>query len=127
MIRNDVFVSKYLKAGDLNGKSIIVTIEHAPLETLKNPEGKEQAKTVLYFKGGKKVLPLNMINWDACAAICGDDTDDWPGHQIELFRTKTQMGGKVVDAIRVRRPQAQQPKAPKPPPAEDMGGDEIPF
>ena len=54
MKRDDIFPSKYLKAADLKGKPIAVTIESAPTETLKNTEGKEQRKTVLYFAGAKK-------------------------------------------------------------------------
>ncbi len=54
--RDEVFPSKYLKASDLNGKPIVVVIESAALETLKTLEGKEQTKTVLYFKGAKKSL-----------------------------------------------------------------------
>jgi len=128
MKRDDVFPSKYLKASDLNGKPIVVTIESAPLEVLKNPEGKEQAKTVLYFKGAKKALPLNMVNWDAVAAICGADTDDWPGGRIELYADKTPMGGKTVDCIRIRAPRRREqtpPTAAKP--AEDDMDDGIPF
>jgi hypothetical protein len=132
MKRDDIFPSKYLKAADLKGKPIAVTIESAPTETLKNTEGKEQRKTVLYFAGAKKSLPLNKTNWDSCADICGDDTDNWPGHRIELYPDKTQMGGKPVDCIRVRAPaqrellpaQRKAParkmqKAPAPPPTDD--------
>ena len=54
MKRYDVFPSKYLKATDLNGKALCVTIERAPLVILKNPEGKEQSKTVLHFVKAKK-------------------------------------------------------------------------
>jgi hypothetical protein len=54
MKRHEVFPSKYLKASDLNGKPIVVTIECAPFEALKNPEGLEQRKTVLCFNGAKK-------------------------------------------------------------------------
>ena len=43
-----------------------------------------------------------MTNFDAVADICGADTDGWPGCQIELYPSKTQMGGKTVDCIRVR-------------------------
>lgn len=132
MKRDELFLSKYLKAADLKGKPITVTIERAPAETLKNPEGKEQTKTVLYFKGAKKSLPLNMTNWDACAAICGDDTEDWPGCRIELFPTTTAMAGKTVDCIRIRPPtqhelqvQGKKP-APKKPPSDDLD-DAIPF
>ena len=64
--RDDVFPSKYMKASDLGGEPLTVTIVSAPLETLKNPEGKEQTKTVLYFRGSKKLLPLNITNWDSC-------------------------------------------------------------
>ena len=129
--KDDVFPSKFLKAGDLN-KPIQVMIERAPLETLKSTEGKEQVKTVLYFRGAKKALPLNLTNWESCAEICGaDDSDDWPGHQIELYPTKTQMGGKTVDCIRIRPPAQrelpkQKPPVGEPPPTDDMN-DVIPW
>jgi hypothetical protein len=141
MKKDEVFPSKYLKPGDLKGKPVAVTIERAALETLKSREGKEQDKIVLYFVGAKKMLPLNVTNFDACADACGDeDSDNWPGHQIELYPDKTQMGGKTVDCIRVRPPAQRQLSAAKrkpasppavvdemnPPPADDIN-DEIPW
>jgi len=45
--RDEVFPSKYLKAADLNGKPLTVTITSAVQEKLKTPEGVEQVKTVL--------------------------------------------------------------------------------
>ena len=114
MKRDDVFPSKYLKAADLNGKPVTVTIKNAPYETLKSSEGKEQGKTVLYFVRGKKALPLNIVNWDSVAEICGDDTDAWPGHPIELYPTVTQMGPKTVPCIRIRRPRGTLPLAARP-------------
>ena len=57
MKRDEIFKSKYLKHADLKGKSVVVTIASAPLETLKNGD-KEQDKTVLHFKGKTKMLPL---------------------------------------------------------------------
>jgi hypothetical protein len=126
MKKDDVFPSKYLKCADLNGRPITVTIARAPLETLKNPEGKEQAKIVLYFTGAKKTLPLNLTNWDACAEVAGADTDDWPGHRIELYPAKTQMAGKTVDCIRIRAPAQRELPKPKAPVADEMD-DQIPF
>lgn len=127
MRRDEVFPSKYLKAADLI-KPTVVTIESAPLETLKNHEGKEQLKVVLYFRGAKKALPLNVSNWDAVAEICGADTDDWPGGKIELYATTTQMAGKQVDCIRIRAPRdtAAKPAKPVEPKAGGLD-DEIPF
>jgi hypothetical protein len=59
--KNDVFPSKFLKASDLKGQPMVLTIAKAPLETLKY-QGKEEQKTVLYFKETKKLLPLNVSN-----------------------------------------------------------------
>src|SRR5262245_64994407 len=117
--RDDLFPSKYLKCADLKGKPRVVEIEQAPIEMLKNPKGEEQRKPVLYFKGAKKALPLNLTNFDAVAAIAGsDETNDWPGTKLELYPATTMMGGKITDCIRIRPPQAlpatPPPAAPKP-------------
>jgi hypothetical protein len=130
MKRDDVFPSKYLKAADLKGKPHIVTIESALYETLKGLDGNENKKIVLYFKNTEKTLPLNATNFDGvCDATGCPDTEDWPGQRIELYPTRTTMGGKAVDCIRIRRPSSRPGGAAPPPqlpPADDMS-DEIPF
>jgi hypothetical protein len=135
MKRDDVFPSKYLKATDLKGKACVATIESAPYETLKGLDGTENKKIVLYFKNAEKALPLNTTNFDAvCDATGRPDTDDWPGQRIELYPTKTPMGGKLVDCIRIRRPSSRPAAAAPPPPPTPADGppademdDEIPF
>ena len=129
MKRDEIFPSKYLKAADLAGKPVVVTIASADLEHLKSGSGEEQAKTVLSFVGGKKTLPLNMTNWDSVADICGDDTADWIGKRIELYPTTTNQGRSEA-CIRVREPVQRQLSTPKPRPVAsakrgDMD-DEIP-
>jgi hypothetical protein len=105
MTRDDVFPSKYLRAADLNGKPYVLTISDAPYEKLKGLDGKDTHKTVLSFRGAEKTLPLNATNWDSVAEVTGcPDTDNWPGKQIELYPTRTTMGGKQVDCIRIRKP-----------------------
>lgn len=127
-----MFPSKYLKAADLKGKAHTVTIESAPYETLKSLDGKETQKIVLHFKNAEKTLPLNATNFDAtCDATGCPDTEDWPGQRIELYPTKTPMGGQLVDCIRIRPPSAPRPAAaappqPPPPPIGEMN-DEIPW
>jgi hypothetical protein len=136
MKRHEVFPSKYLKAVDLNGKAICVTIEKAPLEILKNPEGKQEAKTVLHFVKGTKMLPLNQVNWDSVAEICGDDTEEWPGKGIELYPWTTEVKGKTTPCIRVRAPEQRElptanpkkaVKKPEPPSLSYEMDDEVPF
>jgi len=122
MKRSEVFPSKYLKASDLNGKSAVVTIERVTFEKLRAPDGKEQEKVVLAFVKAKKTLPLNLTNYNAVTDIVGDDeTDKWPGHQIELFADKTQMAGKTVDCVRIRPPPQREAFRSKPPGPQPSG------
>jgi hypothetical protein len=131
--RHEVFPSPFLSAADLNGKPVTLTIESAPLEKLKGTGGSEETKTVLYFKGTKKSLPLNRTNWDKVADITGeDDSNDWPGRQIQLYPTTTPFRTDVVDCIRIREPEQGElkpakakPAKAKPSLAEEMD-DEIP-
>jgi hypothetical protein len=131
--RDTIFPSKYLKCADLKGKPVIATVERAPVEILKGSDGREDTKTVLYFVGTAKMLPLNMTNWDSVAEVTGeDDTDAWPGHKLELYPAKTELKGKIVDCIRIRAPAqrdflAKKPTAAAKPPSPDAMGDEIPF
>ena len=99
MTRNEVFPGKYLKADDLKGKACVATIESAPYVTLKGLDGNETKKIVLHFKNAQKTLPLNATNFDAvCDATGFPDTEDWPGQRIELYPTRTTMGGNAVPA-----------------------------
>jgi len=129
--KHEIFRSKYLKAADLDGRPRTVTIEAARTETLKNDRG-EETKTVLYFKGVRQALPLNLTNWDSVADVTSqDDSDGWPGHKVELYPTTTEMRGKTVDCIRIRAPAqrelpAKKPAAQKQPQVADPN-DEIPY
>jgi|SRR5215831_6466491 len=134
MKRHDLFPSRYLKAADLKGRAHIVQIKAASVEALKSQRGEEQ-KCVLRFERVKKGLVLNLTNYDAIAAIAGDETNNWPGTKIELYPTVTEMGGKVTDCIRIRPPsQSALPTAPAPAAApsdeladDEMADEEIPF
>ena len=87
---------------------------------------------MLHFAKSPKTLPLNVTNFDAVADVCGDDTNYWVNKQIEVYPSRTQMGGKIVDCVRVRSPaQRDLLASPKPEPepvsmAEELD-DEIPF
>jgi hypothetical protein len=104
MNRNDLFPSKYFKAADLNGKPIDLVIKSAAVETLKNMQGGNESKLVLGFINQPKCLVVNRTNYDAIANIHGDETDDWVGKKIQLYPDKAHVGGRTVDAVRVRAP-----------------------
>lgn len=131
------FPSDYLKAADLNGRAVRVTIDSVTTEKL----GDDQ-KPVLHFAGKDKGLVLNKTNALRIVDATGsDDTDDWRGWSITLYACKVDYAGKRVDAIRVddrpgatKAPAKQaQRAAPEPPafddepPAHDIPEDDIPF
>ena len=109
--RNDIFPSKYLKAADLKGKPMVLTITEAPRENLKY-QGREESKIVLHFEGTKKLLPLNVTNWDNVVDATGEsDSENWAGYKIKVYPTTTEMQGKTVDCIRIRKPTDSAKKA----------------
>ena len=104
--RDEMFPSRFLKAPDLNGKPLVVTIASADRETMKDTSGKEKEKLILSLKEVKKQLVLNATNWDAIVDILDEaNSDDWTDGRIELYPAKTNLPGRgVVDCIRVRAP-----------------------
>lgn len=133
---SEEFPSQYLKASDLGGREIRVTMARVEREKIGSDN-----KLVLYFKGKDKGLVLNKTNAGTIGDAYGDDTDDWYDQPLILFSVKTDYQGKVVDATRCRVPTAKDNReaAPRradpissgPPaghPASDVPpNDDIPF
>jgi hypothetical protein len=107
----DVFPSNYLKASDLNGSVVPVTIDHVAIEAV----GREkESRPVLYFVGKSKGVVLNKTNAKKIAELAGtDETDDWAGIQIALFPAMVEFQGESVESIRIK--------------ALDIPEDDIPF
>lgn len=145
---NTTFPSNYIKASDLDGRSVTVTIRDVKVEQI----GRDRdSKPVVYFEGKQKGLVLNKTNARKIATLTGSmDTDDWQGHKIAIFPSETEFSGETVECIRVKAPDArnsrttqaqQQPDsfesqdaAPAPPPAArpaskpaSVTDDDIPF
>jgi hypothetical protein len=96
---NDQFPSKYLKASDLKGKKIKVTIGEVGLEEV--GDGK---KPVLFFVGKDKGMVLNKTNGMTIAASYGADTDKWEGKELLLYSSKVNFNNQMVDSLRVEVP-----------------------
>ena len=124
---NEAFPSKYLKASDLQGHNINVTIGNVVTEDI----GKGEEKLIIYFQGKQKGMVLNKTNANNIAAIYGPETEDWVGQPIVIFEAMVDFQGKTVPALRVRAPQPkdrqQAPKAPPPQQQRTDMDDEIPF
>ena len=97
MRTSEAFPSNYLKASDLNGRAVRVTIESVSMEKIG-----DDRKMVLHFVGKDKGLVLNKTNANRIVeAVGSDETDDWEGTRITLYACKVDFQGKRVDAIRV--------------------------
>jgi hypothetical protein len=107
-----MFDNDYIKAFDLAGKDVIVTIERVCAGEVSN-KTKKARKPLLYVKGQAKPLVLNKTNAKVICQLYGKETDEWIGKRLTLYPTTVDFGGETVEAIRVR-PQVPPTKAPQP-------------
>jgi len=96
---NDAYPSSYLKASDLMGKAVTVTISGCTIEDLG-----EERKPVLQFSGKEKGLVLNKTNALMISSRYGPETAGWLGKKITIHSEKVPFKGNLVDAIRVQLP-----------------------
>jgi hypothetical protein len=94
---NSCFPGSYLKAADLQNRTIKCIIDRVQMETIGDED-----KPVLYFQGKDKGLVLNKTNSGSISALYGAETDAWEGKEVKLFPTKVNYAGSMVDAIRIK-------------------------
>ena len=124
-----LFPNKYLKASDLGDAQPIVTINRVTVEEV--GQNKDR-RPIAYFEGKQKGLCVNKTNARAIDSLAGDnDTDAWPGVQIQLYVAMVVFQGQQTEAIRVRAPKRTKP-AQKPQPVavddeQDTQVEGVPF
>jgi hypothetical protein len=94
---NEAFPSNYLKAADLQGRTITVKISHVTSEKLGDDN-----KLILYFDGKQKGMVLNKTNANNLAFAFGPETDDWQGAEAQLYPTMVDFQGRSVEALRLK-------------------------
>jgi len=101
--------NEFLKAADLRGQDVTLTILHVELEQLTMTGGQKETKPVVHFtemqkREGveRKRLVLNKTNRRIIQRLYGDETDHWKGKRITLYPTRAKFGRDDVDAIRIR-------------------------
>lgn len=94
------FADKWFNGEDFDKEGRDLVVDYVEEEKV----GKD-TKLAMHFDGEEKALPLNKTNAEKIAKIFGlDDTDDWPGMVINLYRSTAQMNGKNVPCVRARTP-----------------------
>ncbi len=98
-----MFPSKYLKAADLLGKDVTVTITRVNGEDLQMTNGTKEHKFLVSFEGTEKQLVLNKTNAKSIAKALNEKRAvKWAGQRITLYPTECMAFGKITDCIRVR-------------------------
>lgn len=118
---NDIFGGNFLKADDLQGRSVPVTISAVEVK-----EFDDGNKLILSFEGKDKKLVCNRTNASIIQEVLGSsDTDDWVGQKVTLITKKVEFQGKLVPAIRVKLEDGV--NTAKSPTIPEDDGSEIPF
>lgn len=95
----------FLGAWDVpDGSDLILTIDHASRDTVKNKEG-EKIKLTLHFKERYKPMVCNVTNGKAIAQALGSgNVEDWAGKKISIYVAHDVPAfGGTTDALRVRK------------------------
>ncbi len=117
---DSAFPSRYLKAGDLGGKTVRLKITGMSIEAV----GKEKEnRPVLSFNGTEKTLVLNKTNANTITTLYGRETDNWIGKDIDLYAAQVEFQGQIGPALRVRGvAQARPGQTTVPPIGAKVGG-----
>jgi hypothetical protein len=78
-----LFPGRFLKAADLNGKDVTLTIAGVVVDELIGDKGTEM-KGLISFVGKKKQLVLNKTNGLCIKQMFGRETDGWVGKRITI-------------------------------------------
>jgi hypothetical protein len=96
---DEMFPGKWLRATDIE-KSLAVRIKNVSIEKV----GQEQEpKLVCSFVGTLKPMIVNKTNFATLVTITGcENSDEWSGQRVELYRESILMRGERVAALRIR-------------------------
>lgn len=120
MKASDMYPSAFLKADDLQGKRVRLTIASVAMEKMG-----EDTKPVASFQKTEKKLVLNRTKVSFLAELFGDESAGWIGKTVVLAPGRTQYQGKMVPCINIESAPALKSKEPEPPPDLREPGDDF--
>jgi hypothetical protein len=100
MKANDMFPSKYLKASDAE-TDLTLTVSRLAKETMKNRDGQDEEKYVIFFAEQEKGMVLNKTNKNTLVDLYGEETDDWIGKKVILTAVDVDAFGETQAALRI--------------------------
>lgn len=91
----------YLSASNLQGRTVIVTVEKTKIEEVYNAQTrKKEPKLLVFFVGKKLSLACNKTQAAAIARIAGnEDYTKWAGVSFSLQPTRASNGKDTINVI----------------------------
>ena len=82
---DQLYAGRFLKAGELLGKKVTLTINDVDLEDLMGEDGKNKAKAIVSFKETEKKLVSCKTNGICIKEMFGKELANWIGKRITIF------------------------------------------
>jgi hypothetical protein len=82
---DQLYAGRFLKAGELLGRKVTLTIDEVYLEKLKGDDGAEKNKAIITFKETDKALVACKTNGLCIKEMFGKMIADWEGKRITIF------------------------------------------
>jgi hypothetical protein len=98
---NTLFPSKYLKAQDAT-PPVTLTIRTVVQEKMKNADGEEEVKPVVYFLEQEKGMVLNRTNAGTLTALFTPETEKWVNQRVVLGTEIVTAFGQSKPALRFK-------------------------
>ena len=96
------YTSPWLKASDLQGRAVTVTVNGATVEEIRQQTGQKEARIVVTFAGKSKRLICNKTQALTLADLAKTEAfDNWKGLVVTLEPATTRSGQETIN---VRRP-----------------------
>jgi hypothetical protein len=84
-VYDQLYPSRFIKAGELLGKKVTLTISSVDLERLIGDDGKEKVKALVAFKETEKQFVMCKTNGLCLKNMFGKEIQAWIGKRITLF------------------------------------------
>jgi hypothetical protein len=82
---DQLYAGRFLKAGELLGKKVTLTMSSVDLEELQGDDGAKKAKAIISFKETEKKLVACKTNGISIKAMFGPKLADWVGKRVTIF------------------------------------------
>jgi len=82
---DQLYPGRFIKAGELLGKKVTLTIADVELEGLQGDDGKEKAKAVISFRESDKKMVTCKTNGICIKEMFGKSISEWIGKRITIF------------------------------------------